>query len=327
MNDKIIVIDLNNIYETNRVKTFLKNFNLNYDQVDYTIVICNQNNEIIATASIFFNLIKCLAVDGNYQNFNLSNKLISFLIKVIYEKDYNEVFILTKIEYKNNFKSLNFKLIYYNNKIVFFTNRFDLLNKYLQYLKSCSNKITGAILIMNCNPFTLGHQYLISVASSENKIVYVIVVKEELSIFPYKVRIQLVKAGVKHLKNVKVIEGSQYLLSKVIFPSYFLKSKKEIIQEQAYLDANIFCNLIAKNLNANIRYLGEEPLSYATNIYNNVLQKVLNEKNINWRIIKRYQINDTIISASLVRELLLKNDFESIKKLVPPSTYEYLKKY
>ena len=41
--------------------------------------------------------------------------------------------------------------------------------------------------------------------------------------------------------------------------------------------------------------------------------------------IPRKEINETVISASKVRELLKEHDWEAISQLVPPVTLEYLK--
>ena len=71
------------------------------------------------------------------------------------------------------------------------------------------------------------------------------------------------------------------------------------------------------------RYVGDEPLSIATNIYNNCLKRVL-EPEIELVIVPRIESQMQVISASRVRELIAKGDIASLKDLVPKTTYEYL---
>ena len=68
--------------------------------------------------------------------------------------------------------------------------------------KKHSDKI-GA-LVMNCNPFTLGHLSLIESAAAECDHVYVFVLSEDKSRFSANDRLAMVKLGVVHLENVSV---------------------------------------------------------------------------------------------------------------------------
>ncbi len=68
----------------------------------------------------------------------------------------------------------------------------DILYKYKEYLKELDdrareaafdkNKRIGGI-VMNCNPFTLGHKYLVEYAAREMDYLYLFVVEEDLSFF------------------------------------------------------------------------------------------------------------------------------------------------
>ena len=63
---------------------------------------------------------------------------------------------------------------------------------------------------MNCNPFTLGHRYLIEQASEKVDHLYVFVVEEDKSFFPFSDRIGLVKKGTADLKNITVKPSGKY---------------------------------------------------------------------------------------------------------------------
>lgn len=56
------------------------------------------------------------------------------------------------------------------------------------------NAAVGSI-VMNCNPFTLGHRYLIEYASKYVDYLYIFVVEEDKSFFPFSDRIDLIKKG------------------------------------------------------------------------------------------------------------------------------------
>ena len=53
-------------------------------------------------------------------------------------------------------------------------------------------KLPIGALVMNCNPFTLGHQYLVEYAASKVAKLYLFVVEEDKSEFPFADRIELV---------------------------------------------------------------------------------------------------------------------------------------
>ena len=151
--------------------------------------------------------------------------------------------------------------------------------KYLEKIKSPKKHQRVASIVVNCNPFTKGHQYLIEKASKENDVVYLFVVQEDLSVFPFKIRWQLIKEGIGHLKNVIMVEGGHYVVSGATFPSYFLKSVTvdAIIQNQAELDIHIFRKHIIKAIGITHRYVGTEKNCKTTAAYNNAMHKILPE--------------------------------------------------
>ena len=83
----------------------------------------------------------------------------------------------------------------------------------------------GAVL-MNCNQFTLGHRYLIEQASKIVDHLYVFVVEEDKSFFPFSDKIRLVKEGNADLKNIRVIPIGKYMIWLLTFPGYFVKDDK-----------------------------------------------------------------------------------------------------
>lgn len=170
----------------------------------------------------------------------------------------------------------------------------------------------------------MGHLHLIKTACELNDYVHLFIVSDDSSLFPYTVRKQLIIDGTKDLKNVIYHDCDSYMISSATFPAYFQKDNEMVIRSQAALDVAIFTK-IAKHLKISTRYVGEEPLSKVTKIYNEVMHQSLFDAHIEQKIIPRLQSDTVTVSASLVRESLKNDNWNLIKKLVPLSTYSFLR--
>lgn len=182
---------------------------------------------------------------------------------------------------------------------------------------------------MNANPFTLGHRYLVQQACQECDWVHLFVVQENASEFPYEDRLALIEAGVADLKNLSIHPGSDYMISRATFPSYFLKSQKIINHCHMALDLQLFRKEIAPALGINRRYVGTEPMCAVTAQYNKEMAYWLTTREVDapaieLHEIERQQLAAQPISACRVRDLLAKKGPEAVKALVPESTYRYL---
>ena len=170
----------------------------------------------------------------------------------------------------------------------------------------------------------MGHQYLIETAAKECSQLIVFVVAEDKSLFPTEVRYKLVKAGTKHLENVIVLKGGDYIISPATFPRYFMKDFDDISVRQARLDVTIFGEHIAPALGISRRYVGEEPFDLVTNAYNQAMKEILLPKGIELKIIPRKEAKGKPISASTVRALIREEKMYEVMDLVPPTTYSFL---
>ena len=179
----------------------------------------------------------------------------------------------------------------------------------------------GAV-IMNANPFTLGHRYLVEQAAAAVDLLHVFVVSEDASLVPFSVRRQLVAEGCADLSNVVCHETGPYMISNATFPSYFLKDSDTVIRSHAKLDIQVFLR-IAKALSVTDRFVGEEPFSQVTGIYNQAMAEELASTGLNCHIIPRKADEDGAISASEVRCLIRDGNFEALKKKVPACTFRY----
>lgn len=178
----------------------------------------------------------------------------------------------------------------------------------------------GGVVVMNCNPFTLGHRYLIEQAAKQVKRLYVMVVREDCSLFAYTERKAMVEQGVADIENVNVIDGSDYAISRATFPTYFLKRLDDAADTQMLLDLDLFRCHIAPALGATVRFVGTEPTDQLTRRYNQLMHEALKDV----REIDRLAKDGNAVSASRVRKAMEQGDMNTIRQLVPPTTLPYI---
>ena len=284
-----------------------------------------EDGTLLATASRYQNVIKCVAVDSDYQGGSLFNEIISHVMNKNVENQYFKHYVYTKPESKKAFEFLGFKEIEsVDNKLVFMEKAIGGFPEYLKNLEQYKIQADEiASIVMNANPFTLGHQHLVTKAANENELVYLFVLSEDMSEFDTKTRMALVKSGTEHLENVRVVSTENYIISNATFPSYFLKENDDVTKIQAKLDAKIFANHIAPVLNIKKRYVGSEPFSPSTNIYNEAMQEVFSDK-LELIIEERVGNEHEIISATKVRNYLLSDQIDLVKDYVPKTTFDFL---
>lgn len=319
-------LNLHSKEERQELESFLSKFNLNLDKdVDYSLII-RDGDVIKATCSKAKNVLKCFAVDKELRGEGITSTLISNLIDKLFEEGIYHSFIFTKPENISIFSSLSFKLVYKANDVALLESGVYNINSYLDKLAKKYNIDNNekAALVMNCNPFTLGHKYLIEKAAEENEEVLVFIVEENKSLFSFDVRYELVKEGTAHLKNVKVISGGEYIISSATFPSYFLREESVRLKAYTELDAGIFAKYFCPKLNIKKRYVGTEPYCNVTNIYNDSLKKVLNKYGLELCEVERKMYNEQAISASSVRQLIRENKIEELRNILPLTTLEFL---
>jgi hypothetical protein len=325
------------IYPSNRgaicaVKELLATEDLQLDKnIDYIAGIYD-DNRLIATGSLYCNSLRCFAIDKNYQGEALLNTLLTHLVNVQYERGHYHLFIYTKTCSAKYFKQLGFyeiatipgMLTFLENKPNAFKTYINKLKKETESQNSISKANIQGAIVMNANPFTLGHQYLIETAASQCDLLHLFIVSEDSSIVPYEVRKQLIQAGTNHIHNLVLHDSDSYMISNSTFPAYFQKDEQTVIQSQAELDIAIFSK-IADALHITKRFVGEEPFSSVTKIYNDIMIKTLQDNNIDVIVVKRKECNTVPISASAVRQLIKEKNIEGIRELVPQTTYNFFK--
>ncbi|MCM1236907.1 MAG: adenylyltransferase/cytidyltransferase family protein, partial [Ruminococcus flavefaciens] len=197
------------------------------------------------------------------------------------------------------------------------------LNQYFCHFSWEEYKTIGAI-VMNCNPFSKGHRYLIEQAKQQVELLIVFVVEEDESLFPFEERFSLIVEGTKDLKNIIVVPSGDFILSRNTFCEYFWKEENEKAICNAEYDINIFADYIAKPLHITHRFAGEEPEDKLTRIYNETMKRVLPFKGISFVEIPRLAIDNETVSASRVRKYLKNKKYDKAFALLPETTVQYL---
>lgn len=201
-----------------------------------------------------------------------------------------------------------------------------------EYIRSLSQFYRGGVngaIVMNCNPFTLGHRYLISTAASMVDNLYVFVVEEDRSLFCFEDRIEMVINGTKDIDNVIVLTSGRYMISASTLPGYFDKKHLGNIEVSAEQDLELFA-AISTNLGISIRFAGSEPKDGFTRSYNEAMKEILPLYGIEFKEIQRIRLknhtgNSQIISATKVRYLIKYGKLDELKKFVPDTTFNILK--
>ena len=260
-----------------RVEAFLSANGLRLAPLDRYVVISRDEDgdEILAGGGLDGNVVKCIAVSEAARSEGLMNILVSRLIALAREDGRESVKAFTKPENVGIFKSLGFSLLASAPKAVLMENGRGGLSEYERYLASLARPGRNGVIVMNANPFTKGHRWLIEQAASQVDNLYVIVVKEDRSRFPYAERKAMIEAGCAGLDNVTVCEGSDYAISAATFPTYFLKRLDDATDTQIALDLDLFVNHIAKPLGVTVRFAGSEPEDALTHRYNELMAEIL----------------------------------------------------
>lgn len=309
-----------------RVESFLASNGLRIAPLDYYAVVTRSedSDEILAGGGLDGNVIKCIAVSEAARSEGLTNKLVSHLIGVAMDRGHGSVKVFTKPGNLQIFSSLGFELLATSPEAILMENGFTGLRTYRRYLSRLKKDGRNGAIVMNANPFTRGHRYLVEQAAAQVDNLYVIAVKEDRSRFPYAERLAMMKAGTADIPNVTVCEGSDYAISAATFPTYFLKKLDDASDTQMTLDIDLFSNHIAPALGISVRFAGSEPVDRLTGRYNFLMSELLPKKGIQFVEIQRLEVEKTAISASVLRNCLDSGDTENALKLVYRTSIPYL---
>ncbi len=307
------------------------------NDTDQTVLIWD-DSQLIATGSRKANLLKYIAVDNQRRGEDLTAKVLTQLRCEAFREGYRHLFLYTKPGNKYLFSSLFFYPVAQTDKVLLMEDRKNGIQDFIAGLPTVQTQGTVGAAVMNCNPFTLGHRYLIETAARECDHVYIFVLSEDKSRFSAADRLEMVRLGTRDLPNVTVLPTGPYLISSATFPTYFLKDRENAEEIHCLLDIEIFTKYFVPKFLITHRYVGTEPFSPMTNRYNEALKAYLPKKKIVLRELPRCSagtghplstsadcaISADPISASAVRAIIDAHDHEAIRSLVPQTTFDYL---
>ena len=332
-----------------QIEMFLQTNGLRYDDVDYYAAIVDESSdEMIAGGGLKGSVIKCVAVADGHKGEAVANVIISHLIAKANAEGCQCVKLYTKPDNRQLFESLSFRLIAESPNAILMETGVGGIEKYSEELRVKSEELRVkseelgvkseelkndesvvlnarkpiGVIVMNANPFTLGHRFLVEQSSELVERLYVVVVREDCSMFSYNERKAMVSQGVRDIGNVVVVDGSDYAVSAATFPTYFLKQLSDATDTQIILDLDLYRRRIAPALGATIRFFGSEPTDPLTRRYNELMHQQLGEEHVHE--IQRKQQEGSAISASRVRKAMMEGCIWDAIQLVPPTTTPYI---
>lgn len=305
-----------------RIEQFLGDNGLRLDDVDYyAALVDDTTDEIVAGGGLKGGVIKCVAVADGHKGEAVANQIVSHLIAQANADGHQCVKLFTKPQNQKMFESMSFRLLAEAPKAILMETGIGGIRRYCEELRVKSEDMPQrGIIIMNCNPFTLGHRYLIEQAAQQVDTLYIMVVREDCSMFSYDERKAMIVRGVAHINNVVVCDGSEYSISATTFPTYFLKCLSDASDTQMTLDIDLYRRHIAPALGATVRFVGTEPDDPLTRRYNELMKSMLPDV----REVARLQQSGVAVSASRVRKAIVENHLALAARLVPPTTVPYI---
>lgn len=326
-------VEINIPLERKPVQDFLHRLDLSYDRdVTYTVVV-RDGGRILATGSLAGNIVKCIGVEPSSRGDTLTNTVVTELEMEAYRRGIDHLFLFSRPKNRTFFQGLGFEMVgEYPEEVVLMEKPGGGLDA---WAKSCLGGILPAreprpstALVVNCNPFTLGHRYLVerasAAATAEGEVVHLFVVSEDRSLFPEKIRRRLVEESTADLDNVLVHPGGPYIISNATFPTYFVRDEGEATRIHAGLDVHIFGGRIAPLFGIRRRMVGQEPYCPVTAAYNDSMKRILPTYGVKVEEIPRLEKEGRAVSASTVRELIRQDRLDEVCTLVPESTWNYL---
>ena len=326
-------IDLHSPWQQRMLSAFLATQGLSLDALDYAVGIFGEDDELLACGGHDGDILKDLAVSPEARGENLLGRVLSAVMAHQIAAGHSRLRVFTKPENVKFFTASGFYLVESASQAALLENVPNGVEIWLGELLAGLPPDTllnpSGALVMNVNPFTKGHLHLVRHAAQQCGRVFLFVVEEDRSAFPFAARLDLARRAVAEavLANVSVLPSGPYMISAATFPGYFLKDAETADRARSELDARLFARRIAPGLGIERRFAGTEPACAETRAYNETLAAILPEHGIRFDIVPRLRHGDAAISASAVLALLVEQgvDAAGLEALLCPSTLAWLR--
>ena len=306
-----------------RLRMFLAENGLAYDESIRFTAALMEEDEIIATGSLDGATVKCVAVSPDHQGEDLTARIMTVLVQKAAEDGFHHLMLYTKPRNQHLFAPLGFHPVIRTADVLLMENRRGGLNGFLSELaRPADDRQPVGCIVAHANPFTFGHRYLIETAAAQCAWLHVFILSEDRGMFTPEERLQMAKEGCSDLSNVLIHPTGPYMVSSSTFPTYFLKEKHRAGGIHCELDVRLFGEKIAPALGVTRRYVGTEPNCAVTAQYNAQMKRLLPAYGVDVIEIERKTLAGNVISASRVREKLAAG--ESVSGLLPESTLKII---
>ncbi|MBZ8142567.1 [citrate (pro-3S)-lyase] ligase [Rubrivivax gelatinosus] len=318
-------------HERDEVRQLLAECDLDLEDGVETFVVGRHGRRLVACAGLDHNIVKCVATAPDLRGNSLSLKLMSEIINLAQDRGHHHLFLYTHPRNVSFFAGCGFY------RLAEVPGYVSLMENTPVGIAGYCRRLAGArrpgrkigCIVMNANPFTRGHEYLVRLAAAQCDWLHLFVVREEASQFSYRDRFALVQKGVAGIARLTLHHGSEYMVSRATFPDYFFKEKGIVGDCCTAIDLLLFREYIAPALGVTHRFVGTEPFCATTRKYNadmqHWLQQVPDEAApVAVVEVPRTSCEGVPISASEVRRLLRAGQAGRIASLVPPDTLQLL---
>ena len=308
------------------LRSFLAGQGLDYDEEIQTSFLLMEDGRIAATGSRHGHTLKCVAVSPECRGEGYAASVLSLLTRDGVEAGYSRLFLYTKPCSAPSFQDMGFFPVASVRGAALMENRRDGIGQFVRGVRQTDWQGDIGCVVVNCDPFTNGHLYLVEQASAACDYLYIFVLSENRGYFPPDVRMNLVREGAAHIPNAAVCSTGDYLISSATFPAYFIKDKIRTAQVGCSLDLEIFAEHFAGPLGIRRRFVGTEPYCQVTRAYNEQMKAFLPARGIGVVEIPRFAVGGEAVSASRVRALVAEGRLKEIAPLVPAGTMRYLER-
>ncbi len=306
------------------LEAFLRRQGLRYSPGDFTVLLRGEDGEIAACGLLSGRVLQCIAVEPALRGEGLTAAVLTALRARAFTAGIDRLFLFTKPQNGCYFADFGFFPISHTDDMLLMESERGGISRFIASLDKGPEGGVHGCVVANCNPFTLGHRYLIEQASAACDTLHLFILSEDKSAVPADVRFALVRQGVRGLNNVIVHPTSDYLISSVTFPTYFLKDESRAAQSAGRLDLTVFCDHFVPALHIARRFVGSEPFCAVTAAYNAAMKEMLPPRGVEVAEIPRLEIGGSAVSASRVRQLWRQESWDELRPLVPDCTWNYL---
>lgn len=324
--------------EFEEIARFLAAHDLDLDRNVEIFVTARHYGTLHGCAGLAGNVVKDVSISDEMRGQDLLPRLMMEVSFVAMDRGHSHLFCYTRPRYEAAFNACGFHtIVMVPEQVVMMENTPRGIHAYAEELSVFrrDRPRVGAVVV-NANPFTLGHRHLLTRAAMECDFLHVFVVGEDSSFFPFETRLALVRAGVAQMDlrdRILVHPGTRYVVSKATFPTYFIKDEGIVDLAATAVDLLIFRQHIAPALGITHRYVGTEPYCAVTRQYNADMHHWLERRDLPDAAppvevveIPRIGRGAGAISATEVRRRFVEGDLDGLRPLVPEPTFQTLQR-